>query len=161
MNNQGFDGGLIGFITSESTYTDYFNLTGPLLGLSNAMINVGIIFSNLFFSPFFTRRFGRRWSIIASCLIILLGICLQAGAVDQAMLIIGRFILGFGSGLAGTVVPAYQAEVAPREIRGRILTTGQTFYQIGALLGFTIGYGTVHLQVPCYVDMTSARVVSN
>lgn len=75
----------------------------------------------------------------------MVGLCLQAGAQDRAMLIIGRFIMGVGSALCCTVVPAYQAEVAPPEIRGRIMTTGQTFYQVGSLLGYSIGYGTMRM----------------
>jgi MFS family permease len=41
------------------------------------------------------------------------------------MLIVGRIVAGFSVGLASAIVPIYQSEIAPKEIRGRIVSMQQ------------------------------------
>lgn len=41
------------------------------------------------------------------------------------MLVAGRVIAGLSVSLASSIVPIYQAEIAPKEIRGRIVSMQQ------------------------------------
>jgi len=43
----------------------------------------------------------------------------QCASIDIGMLVVGRVIAGVGVGIASSICPIYQAEIAPKEIRGR------------------------------------------
>ena len=57
------------------------------------------------------------------------------------MLCIGRAISGLGVGIASTIVPVYQAEIAPREIRGRMIALQQWAITWGILIQYFVQYG--------------------
>ncbi|PCH41869.1 general substrate transporter [Wolfiporia cocos MD-104 SS10] len=67
-------------------------------------------------------RLGRRWTIITSACVWIVGCVVQCASVDVAMLVTGRVISGIAVGIASMIVPIYQSEVAPPTIRGRIVT---------------------------------------
>lgn len=64
------------------------------------------------------ERISRRYSIIVAVIIFVIGSAIQTGAVDYAMLVVGRLIGGVGVGMLSMVVPLYISEVSPPEIRG-------------------------------------------
>jgi SP family myo-inositol transporter-like MFS transporter 13 len=43
------------------------------------------------------------------------------------MLVVGRFVVGLGIGIACMVVPVYIAELAPTSIRGKMVTLNNLF----------------------------------
>jgi sugar porter (SP) family MFS transporter len=57
------------------------------------------------------------------------------------MLIVGRIINGVAVGLASMIVPVYQAEIAPKNIRGRIVSLQQWAITWGILIQYFIQYG--------------------
>ena len=57
------------------------------------------------------------------------------------MLVAGRVIAGLCVGIASTIVPIYQAEIAPKEIRGRVVTLQQWAITWGILVQYFIQYG--------------------
>lgn len=57
------------------------------------------------------------------------------------MLVVGRIIAGLCVGLASSIVPIYQAEIAPKEIRGRIVSLQQWAITWGILIQYYIQYG--------------------
>jgi len=46
------------------------------------------------------------------------------------MLIVGRIIAGVCVGITSSSVPVYQAELAPRELRGRMVSLQQVHIQL-------------------------------
>lgn len=58
-----------------------------------------------------------------------------------ALLVVGRVICGLGIGMASSIVPVYQAEVAPKEIRGRVISCQQWAITWGILIQYFIQYG--------------------
>ena len=66
---------------------------------------------------------------------------IQAASVSVGMLVVGRIIAGFSIGIASSIVPVYQAEIAPREIRGRVVSLQQWAITWGILIQFYIQYG--------------------
>ena len=54
------------------------------------------------------------------------------------MLIVGRIINGFCVGIASSIVPVYQSEVAPKEIRGRVVALQQWAITWGILIQFFV-----------------------
>ena len=89
---------------------------------------------------------GRLWGLRTGATVAVIGIALQAGAVDVAMLILGRLIAGFGAGQLLAVFPVYASEVAPPQIRGALgglqmlMIEAAIFVATGAGYGFSVGF---------------------
>lgn len=86
-------------------------------------------------------RYGRRWSIVLASVIFNIGAIIQVinthsiGAFYAA-----RVISGVGVGMATTVIPAYAAEMAPKEIRGMLGAMVQLFFTMGVMTSYWIDY---------------------
>jgi MFS family permease len=57
------------------------------------------------------------------------------------MLCVGRVIAGLCVGIASSICPVYQAEIAPKEIRGRVVSLQQWAITWGILIQYFIQYG--------------------
>lgn len=53
----------------------------------------------------------------------------------------GRVVAGVGAGIASAIVPVYQAEIAPKEFRGRMVSLQQWAITWGILIQYFIQYG--------------------
>jgi MFS transporter, SP family, galactose:H+ symporter len=68
------------------------------------------------------------------------GILFAVGALGESLapgtwiLVISRFVLGFGVGVASVAGPLYAAEMAPSSVRGRYVSSYQLAITIGILL---------------------------
>ena len=63
-------------------------------------------------------RLGRKNTGVVAGILFCAGAAIQALAPDTAVLVVGRFIVGFGVGVASVAAPLYAAEMAPTESRG-------------------------------------------
>ncbi|GAB4813246.1 hypothetical protein N2152v2_000292, partial [Parachlorella kessleri] len=112
-----------------------------------------------------TRACGRKITMIGAASLFLLGSGLQAGAVDIAMLVCGRIVLGLGVGeswlgvgdavmlvmgrivvglgvgAANQVVPLYIGEAAPYRSRGALTALFQLSVTAGILVAQLVNYG--------------------
>lgn len=61
---------------------------------------------------------------------------------DLGVFIGGRVIIGLGQGIALTSGPIYIGELAPPEIRGKIMGFWQLFYSVGSFIAYWIAYAT-------------------
>ncbi|OAF62330.1 hypothetical protein VC83_01119 [Pseudogymnoascus destructans] len=52
----------------------------------------------------------------------------------------GRAIIGIGQGIALTAGPIYIGELAPPEIRGKVMSFWQLFYSVRSFLAYWINY---------------------
>lgn len=90
-------------------------------------------------------RFGRKMNMIYAVAIFLVGSSIQAGAVNIAMLFLGRAIAGLAVGALTMVIPLYISEVSLPEIRGALVGLQQLSITIGILASFWIDYGTHYI----------------
>lgn len=95
-----------------------------------------------FFASYTTRLLGRKVSMLIAGLAFLAGSIFNAAAVNLAMLIIGRLLLGAGVGFANQSVPLYLSEMAPARLRGGLNIMFQLATTIGILAASLINYGT-------------------
>lgn len=78
---------------------------------------------------------------------------------------IGRVILGYGVGACAGGVPLYIAELAPPEIRGRIIAIEQMILCLGELFAFWLNYGFNFLEtddwwrIPLAIQVVPAAVL--
>ena len=64
----------------------------------------------------------------------------MAVAPTIPVLMIGRLIIGFGVGIASQIVPLYLSEVAPVEIRGKLVAFNVATITIAQLLASTLAF---------------------
>ncbi|KAI1064641.1 hypothetical protein LB506_007985 [Fusarium annulatum] len=75
-------------------------------------------------------------------LIVESGVLLQTTATTAAQFTIGRFISFAMTGMTIVVVPIYQAETAPKAIRGLITSSLQLMILLGSLVASLVTWGT-------------------
>ena len=93
-------------------------------------------------SSFIADRFSRKVALQISCIIWIIGAILQAASQNVGMLCAGRVIAGMAIGICSSVVPVYQSEIAPKEIRGRVVSLQQWAITWGILIQYFIQYGS-------------------
>jgi sugar porter (SP) family MFS transporter len=85
-------------------------------------------------------NFGRRRTLIFSGMLFLVSTAGSALAAGMGQFLLWRFIGGVGVGLASTVSPMYIAEVAPAQLRGRLVVVNQLAIVIGLSLSVYVTY---------------------
>ena len=83
-------------------------------------------------------QYGRRLSMFIFCTIGIIGCSLTIiSARNEALLILGRIILGYGYGLGSIVINRYIEEYVPLSIYGVCSATNLFLGQLGAFSGLT------------------------
>jgi MFS family permease len=115
-----------------------------------------------------SERFGRKYTIQLAMLIFCIGVVLEVvPSHSLACFYIGRVISGLGLGSATAVVPAYSAEMAPKEIRGKLGGAMQCLFALGVMISYWIDYGvetnlpaiSKQWQIPVGLQMVPAAVL--
>ncbi|GAA5836437.1 hypothetical protein JCM3766R1_001595 [Sporobolomyces carnicolor] len=88
---------------------------------------------------------GRRFGIISFLCLFFIGVALQTAAKNIATFVVGRVFAGLGVGGTSCLVPMYQAEVAPKAIRGAIVAAYQWMITIGLLIAAIVVNGTKNM----------------
>ena len=90
---------------------------------------------------YISGRFGRKYPLIISGLIYLVGSVIQtisgigsSQAVALNVLYFSRFLGGFGLGMSTALIPSYVSECTPKEIRGRCTGFIQAANNLGIML---------------------------
>lgn len=116
-------------------------------------------------SGVFAEVFTRKHTILSGALWVILGSFLSAGAHNGSYLFAGRFLTGIGVGTLSAVGylphphfkhvvsilslilerPLYNAELAPPEMRGLLVSLQQLSTTVGILFAYWIGYGTNYI----------------
>nr|POE59180.1 arabinose-proton symporter [Quercus suber] len=120
-------------------------LTTQQNSLVNSGMPLGAVAGAFLISPC-NEWFGRRWSIIISCILYTIGAGLEAGSINYGMIIAARVILGMGVGLEGGTVPVYVAETVERRLRGNMVSLYQFNIALGEVLGYAVA--AMFLSVP-------------
>lgn len=85
-------------------------------------------------------RLGRRRLSIATAIIFGLGAIGAALAPGTAWLIVARVIAGAAIGVASFVSPLYISEIAPVDIRGKLVSINQVALTSGIVISYLIDY---------------------
>ena len=137
----GFDISSMSGVVGTERYQDYFHRpSSSLQGGIVASMAAGSFFGALLAGPLGDIISRKRTVMLAACIWIV-GSIIQCASVSVGMLIVGRIINGVAVGLASMIVPVYQSEIAPKEIRGRIVSLQQWAITWGILIQYFIQYG--------------------
>ncbi|HEX4113582.1 MAG TPA: sugar porter family MFS transporter [Stellaceae bacterium] len=85
-------------------------------------------------------RLGRRRLLIITAIVFALGAVGAALAPGTASLIAARIVAGAAIGIASFVAPLYISEIAPVEIRGRLVSINQVALTSGIVISYLIDY---------------------
>lgn len=86
---------------------------------------------------------GRRTTVILGTMIFNVGVVLQtASASGLGLIVSGRLIAGVGVGFVSAIIILYMSEIAPKAVRGTIVSGYQFCITIGLLLASCVCYGT-------------------
>ncbi len=121
-----------------------FEATSLQIGLSVSVALVGSAIGAFFAGPLADALGRVRIMIIASVLFTAsaLGSGLPIGLAD---FVLWRFVGGVGVGAASVIAPAYIAEVAPAEMRGRLGSLQQLAIVLGIFVALLNNFGIVAL----------------
>ncbi|HTX05966.1 MAG TPA: MFS transporter, partial [Steroidobacteraceae bacterium] len=106
-------------------------------GLITATLLLGAALGSLIVGRL-ADRIGRRRTMWLLAGTFVVGALACAAAPDRAALAGFRFLLGLAVGGASVVVPTYLAELAPPQIRGRLVTQNELMIVSGQLLAFAV-----------------------
>lgn len=84
---------------------------------------------------------GRKRVLLGSNVIFVVGTIVQLAAKTVWTMIVGRFILGWGVGIASLIAPLMLSELAPSKYRGRLIVTNVMFITGGQLVAYFINWG--------------------
>ncbi|KAH8647800.1 general substrate transporter [Xylariales sp. PMI_506] len=98
-------------------------------------------------SGFLAEAISRKYGILVAVTVFMLGVVVQATAQSGGYSVIlgGRFITGMGVGSLAMIVPIYNSEVAPPEVRGALVALQQLAITFGIMISFWIDYGTNYI----------------
>ena len=84
-------------------------------------------------------RYGRLPVMMWNNLTFIIGTVFLCTATSEVMLIIGRILVGIGSGIATTVVPTFVGEITPANLRGAFGVLFQLSITVGILIAQVLG----------------------
>lgn len=135
-------------------------------GLIVAMLSIGTLFGALIGATL-ADRLGRKKAVMVDCSVVIIGTIVQVASVSAwYQVMIGRIITGLGVGALSAVVPLYQSETAPKEIRGSLVATYQLMITFGILVAYCISIGTRNIntggaswRIVCGLNMLWALIL--
>ncbi|PNX80594.1 putative polyol transporter 6-like protein [Trifolium pratense] len=83
---------------------------------------------------------GRRYTILLSALLFILGAVLMGYGPNYAILMVGRCVCGVGVGFALMIAPVYSAEISSASSRGFLTSLPEVCIGIGIFLGYISNY---------------------
>lgn len=117
----------------------YFALSAAELGWAVSAVALGCMLGASI-AGFISDKIGRKKVLIAAAVLFIVSSVLTAVPTVLLGFVFARFLSGFAIGLASPVSPVYIAEVAPADIRGRLVTLNQMAITFGMLAAYAIGW---------------------
>ncbi|GLT57435.1 hypothetical protein SLA2020_304070 [Shorea laevis] len=82
--------------------------------------------------------YGRKKATLLADVVFTVGAVVMASAPDPYVLILGRFLVGLGVGVASVTAPVYIAEASPSEVRGGLVSTNVLMITGGQFLSYLV-----------------------
>ncbi|CAO3678574.1 unnamed protein product [Rhizopus stolonifer] len=88
---------------------------------------------------------GRKYTILLGTWVFAIGALFETIGYNFGLMMAGRLLVGFGEGFLTNAIPLYHTEIAPPDIRGRLITLFSATASIGTIIGFFVNFGTSYL----------------
>merc|ERR1711977_479584 len=154
----GYDSGYINGVTGSETFIELIEgppppgtdpadwaLSGSHLSLITSILSAGTFFGAIIAGDV-ADIIGRKWTIIAGCIIYIVGVILQVANEGLGLIVAGRLVAGLGVGFESAIVILYVSEICPKKVRGALVAGYQFCITIGLLLAACVNYGVKEYQ---------------
>ncbi len=131
----GFDSAVISGAAPFYRHTFGLDTGSMLFGFSVSAVILGAIVGNISAGRI-ADFFGRKKALILTAVLFAVSAIGTAVSFDIISFLIARILGGFGVGIAILVAPMYIAEIAPKKLRGTLVT----FNQLNIVIGISIAY---------------------
>ncbi|WP_255821853.1 sugar porter family MFS transporter [Domibacillus sp. PGB-M46] len=131
----GYDTGVVNGALPFMSREDQLNLTPFTQGLVTSSLLLGAAFGAIFGGRMSDKK-GRRKTILSVAFVFLLATIGCAVAPNVEIMVFCRIVLGLAVGATSVTVPAFLAEMAPAERRGRVVTQNELMIVTGQLLAY-------------------------
>ncbi|CAO3700999.1 hypothetical protein G6F70_007917 [Rhizopus microsporus] len=154
----GYDQGVISGVQEMDDFVQRFPMNPTQTGFMVSILELGA-WAGSWIIGYFADRIGRKHSIALSTVVFLLGSAIQGGAQNVNYLLGGRFVTGMAVGALSLLVPLYQSEISPPELRGSLVSLQQLAVTFGILISFWIDFGLTRVggqaswRVPLCIQM--------
>ncbi|KAI8637655.1 general substrate transporter [Parasitella parasitica] len=165
----GYDSGIISGVLTMPPFIAKMTGGGTYLKAIQTSVITGLLLAGCFVGSLFAgqlcERLSRKFTIIIASGVFVIGAAIQTAATGYSMILGGRFVAGLGVGSLSMAVPLYLSELAPKEIRGRLISLQQLTITIGLMVAFWINVGTENLttdaawRIPLGIQMAPAAVL--
>ncbi|KAG2730811.1 hypothetical protein G9P44_005960 [Scheffersomyces stipitis] len=137
----GYDQGVMGSLLTLPSFENTFpamkaSNNATLQGAVIALYEIGCMSSSLA-TIYLGDRLGRLKIMFIGCVIVCIGVALQASAFTIAHLTVARIITGLGTGFITSTVPVYQSECSPAKKKRTVDHDGRFSYRPLALPSHT------------------------
>ncbi|KAI1265392.1 general substrate transporter [Xylariaceae sp. FL1019] len=172
--NYGYDVGLFGGVQGLHSFTSIFGvcddddvcaLPGWLSSVITATPFLGKALGCIF-AGWFAEKRGRKAALVALCIASFVGGILQTSSISSvAQFTLGRIITYSMTGMAIVLVPIYQAETTPKELRGMFGSTIQLTIVFGQVVSSLITFGTKNIastagwRIPIGLQLVTPTVI--
>ncbi|KAJ5805708.1 uncharacterized protein N7503_003310 [Penicillium pulvis] len=144
----GYNQGMFGQILSMTSFSNTVHpesITNPTLrGFLTAILELGA-WVGVLVNGVLADALGRKEATVSGVAVFLIGVIVQACAKNADYILGGRFVTGIGVGILSMIVPLYNAELAPPELRGSLVSLQQLAICFGIMVSYWIGYGTNYI----------------
>ncbi|KAJ5113836.1 hypothetical protein N7456_002370 [Penicillium angulare] len=151
----GFSLAVIGSVLGLDSFLQYFDLDSTssrstsVTGATSALFAAGCAIGALL-TTYLADRLGRVKAVQGTCVLCIVSSALQGRSIHVAMFLVGRFFNGIGVGLMLALVPLYQCEISPAEVRGRMVASHGMLIVTGHALAAWTGYGCYFSTNPAF-----------
>ncbi|KAL1311500.1 hypothetical protein AAFC00_001623 [Neodothiora populina] len=141
----GFDNGLMGGFVNGKAFTETLGIDPDssagtnMIALIVAIYEIGCFFGAITTS-FIGESLGRRRTILAGVVFMLIGALLQATAYSKPHMIVGRIVSGYGMGFINSTAPVLQSEFSPKASRGVFVCAQLSTLNAGVMMVYWIDY---------------------
>lgn len=131
----GYDTGVLNGALPFMAKPDQLNLTPVTEGLVTSTLLLGAALG-AWFGGSLSDRYGRRKMILNLAFLFFFASIGTSIAPNIPVMLVSRFLLGIAVGGASSMVPAFLAEMAPAEKRGRMVTQNELMIVLGQFLAY-------------------------
>lgn len=130
-------------VTSDAflAYKKSFHISARDQSLMTSILSCGTFFGAIAAGDI-ADFIGRRPTIILGSAIFSVGAILQTASTTLAVMVVGRLIAGLGVGFISAIIILYMSEIAPKKVRGALVSGYQFCITIGILLANCVVYAT-------------------
>ncbi|QSZ30355.1 hypothetical protein DSL72_004878 [Monilinia vaccinii-corymbosi] len=120
---------------------DKFAISAMNQSLTTSILSCGTFFGALIAGDV-ADYIGRRMTIITGCAVFCVGCILETASTGLGLMVAGRLIAGAGVGFISAIIILYMSEIAPKKVRGALVSGYQFCITIGILMANCVVYAT-------------------